>query len=312
MRSGKSFSLSDTEQGPYGQRIKDLGMRAAALVPLQAGDRVIGMLLVTYLETHDFDRIETALLESVARQLAVAIDNARLHVQERRQRQIAEVLREAASLLGNTPQDLALETLLGLLRDIMDYDRASVLLVAEPGKLRVAAYQGFSATMDQAEIESVRIEINAYGYLKRLFDERTPQIVSDTHVDAMWQPGAFSYGSWIGAPLIVHDQVTGCLSLSHHERGRFSDDDLRIAAAFAAQVAIAAETTRLFETEQRRRVQAELMQQATHDLVSSPNLESALEAALRNLATMLPFDQAQIGLIDESSQTWFSRAGLRP
>ncbi|RPI98428.1 MAG: GAF domain-containing protein, partial [Chloroflexi bacterium] len=312
LRSGQSFSLSDVRQSPYGQRLRDLGMQAGALVPLLARERVIGMLLVAYRETHDFDRIETALLESVARQLAVALDNARLHEQERRQRQIAEVLREAASLLGNIPQDLALETLLGLLRDIMDYDRASVLLEAEPGSLRIAAYQGFSGGTDAEDIDAVRIEINAYGYLKRLFDERTPLVVSDTHADVMWQPGAYSYGSWIGAPLIVHDHVTGCMRLAHHERGRFSEDDLRIAAAFAAQVAIAAENTRLFETEQRRRVQAELMQQATHALVSSPDLESALEAALRNLAQMLPFDQAQIGLLDENSQTWFFRAGLPP
>jgi GAF domain-containing protein len=296
----------------YGERFTDFGIQAGAWVPLMAHERTIGLLIVVFTESHPFAQLEIVLLESVAQQLAVAIDNARLHEQERRQRRIAEVLRKAASTLGSMPQDESLRVMLRLLGEILAYDRATVLLVSGPGKMRIGAYAGFEEDQDSEAIKNVQIEIESYVYLKRMFDERAPQLVSDTAATPEWKPGQYVYSSWIGAPLIVHDRVLGCLSISHRQPGRFTLDDLHIASAFAAQAAITTENARLFETEQGLRVQAELIQQATYDLVTSPDLESALLAALDNLSKILSFDRANIGLIGEDRQTWIYRVGLPP
>jgi GAF domain-containing protein len=248
----QTLIVSNANLETYGQWLKDFGLQAGTLIPLIARERMIGLLMVAYSAPHTFTPIEIALLESVARQLAVAIDNARLHDQERRQRRIAEVLREAASALGTKRQAEGLQALLALLGEILAYDRATVLLVAEPGKLRVGAHAGFERLADSDTITNSSVDIEDYPYLKRLFEDRAPQLVADTTTDSLWKPGPYGYNSWIGAPLIIYDQVLGCLSLAHHQPGHFTDDDLRIASAFAAQAAIAAENTRLFDAISRQ------------------------------------------------------------
>ncbi len=304
------FVTGDDQNSAYRENLKELGVQAGALVPLIARERVTGILMVAHAVEHQFSPIERTLLESIAQQLAVAIDNARLHEQERRQRRIAEVLLKAASTLGRMPSDEGLRVILDLLGEILEYDRASVMLVAQPGTLRVGAHVGFTDDPNDETIQNVQVDIKSFTYLKRLFDTRAPQLVSDTTTDADWSPGGSMPGSWIGAPLVVHDQVLGCLSISHDQPGRFNQDDLRTVSAFAAQAAITAQSAQLFETEQRRRVQAELMQQATYDLVTSPDLESALVGALQNLAKIMSFDRANIGLISDDHRTWVYRAGL--
>ncbi|MBN1202913.1 MAG: GAF domain-containing protein [Anaerolineae bacterium] len=299
-------AAQDDEIGP---RMLTQKIRAGITIPLTARSRVIGVLQGGNHEPRDYATTEVAILSNVARQLAIAIDNARLHSQERQQRQIAETLREVASILISKNLDDALTALLEQLARILDYDRASVLLLAEPGKLRIGAYAGFKSPLDSESLKTTRIEVARYAYLLHLFTQHAPQFVADTTTDLEWQEGLYSHGSWIGAPLIVHGQVLGCLSITHDEPGRFTEADLHIVSAFADQAAVAVENAQLFESEQRRRFQAEHLQHASYDLVTSPDLDSALDAALKNLANVLPYDRAHIGLLDENGKTWTPRAG---
>ena len=59
------------------------------------------------------------LIESVARQLAVAIENARLHAEERSQRHLAETLREVAGVLSTDDINHMLQQMLTLLRRVL-------------------------------------------------------------------------------------------------------------------------------------------------------------------------------------------------
>ncbi len=300
---------TDADEGStFSAHLRKFNMRTGITVPLVARSRVIGVLQLGSEQPREFDQVEVAMLGSVARQIGVAIDNARLHSQERHQRRVAEALREVASLLSSMKLDDALHAMLQRLFTILDYDRATVLLMAEPGRLRVCAYHGFTPGSDEKPISEVRIEIARYPYMLQMFTQHAPQLVVDTTIDADWIQSGFQHGSWIGIPLIIHDQVLGCLSLAHARPGHFTDADLQIATAFAGQTVIAVENAQLFENEQRRRVQAELLQRASYDLVSSADLDSALDLALRTLDQVLDFDQAHIGLLDEDDRQWTLRA----
>ena len=118
------------------------GTNTGAAVPLIARDRVIGLLRVVFLAPRKFDAVEIAMLDSVGRQLAVALDNARLHARERQQRQIAEAMREVASILNSQNLGEALHAMLEQLATLLAYDRATVLLMAEPGMLAIRAHAG--------------------------------------------------------------------------------------------------------------------------------------------------------------------------
>ena len=298
-------TIADTQiETKIGVHLQQYGYRAGAFVPLIAREEVTGLLLLGYKEPHQFQALEVSLLDSVGRQLAVAIQNARLHAQERQQRRIAEVLREVAGIVASKSLDEALLLILERLHVILTYERATVLVLAEPGMLRIGASVGFETPQSPPESDQVRIAINHFQYLERLFEERIPQLVSDTTVDPMWQPGQFAYYSWLAVPLIVRDQVLGCISLSHQQAGHFTQDDLLTASTFASQAAVAVENSQLFDIEQRRRVQAELLQQASYDLVTSPDIDTALASALHHLRRVTAFDRAHVGLFEADGESW--------
>ena len=131
------------------------------------------------------------------------------------------MLLKAASTLGRMPSDEGLRVILDLLGEILAYDRASVMLVAQPGTLRVAAHVGFTDDPNDEAIQNVQVNIKSFTYLKRLFDTRAPQLVSDTTTYSRLVPRRKYLPGSYGAPLIVHDQVLGCLSISHDQPGRF-------------------------------------------------------------------------------------------
>ncbi|HML22040.1 MAG TPA: GAF domain-containing protein [Aggregatilinea sp.] len=305
-------TASTDDTGTFSAHLRKFNMRSGITVPLVTRSRVIGVLQLGSEQAHNFDQVEVAMLSSVARQIAVAIDNARLHSQERHQRQVAEALREVASILSSMKLDEALQAMLQRLSTILDFDRSTVLLLAEPGRLRIRAYHGFTPSSDDKPLSDVRIEIARYPYMLQMFTQRAPQLVSDTVSDAQWIHTGYHHGSWIGVPLIIHDQVLGCLSIAHTHPGHFTDADLQIATAFAGQTVIAVENAQLFENEQQRRLQAEMLQHASYDLVSSADLDSALSLALNTLNEMLDFDQAHIGLLSDDNRQWTLRAIYPP
>ncbi len=306
-------TIADTQiETRIGAHLQQYGYRAGAFVPLIAREEVTGLLMLGYKKPHQFEALEVSLLDSVGRQLAVAIQNARLHTQERQQRRIAEVLGEVAGIIASKSLDEALQLVLERLHAILTYDRATMLVLAEPGLLRIGASAGFEPPHSPHEESQVRIAISRYQYLTRLFDDRIPQLVSDTTADEIWQPGQYAYSSWMAVPLIIRDQVLGCISLSHQQPGYFTQDDLLVASTFANQAAVAVENSQLFDIEQRRRVQAEQLQKASYDLVTSPDIDSALASVLHHLRQVTSFDRAHVGLFEAGGERWSFRAVYPP
>ena len=69
-------------------------------VPLQVGTRVLGALAVGTHERHAYSEEELALLQSLADQAAIAIDNARLFFEEQTRRAYLNALLEINTKIG--------------------------------------------------------------------------------------------------------------------------------------------------------------------------------------------------------------------
>ena len=158
-------------RGVHANRLEVYGLKSGLTVPLLARDRAVGVIQAGSFEQQELDKVQLVFFEAIGQQLAIAIDNARLHTQERRQRRVAETLREVANILSNRELNSALQGMLAQLARIMIYDRASVLLVAEPGLLRIRAFTGFKFD-DPADAEKMRekrVSVAEYPHLMNLF-----------------------------------------------------------------------------------------------------------------------------------------------
>lgn len=178
------------------------------------------------------------------------------------------------------------------LRGVVPYEGAA-LLSLKGNELVMLDQQG-RALAASASTSSVRQFPVAAASLwwNTLATTRRPIIIADVLGDA---PEALEFRaaaegalhgdfthvhSWIGAPLIINEEVVGILSLSHGERNFYTTRHADLALAFANQAAMALENARLYQQaqefamlEERQRLARDL-----HDSVSQTLFSASLAA----------------------------------
>jgi signal transduction histidine kinase/PAS domain-containing protein len=101
----------------------DIGVGAAATVPLSSGGRVLGALTLTFAEGHAFDEGERALLIALATQCAQAIERVQAQESERATREARDAFVGIISHELRTPITTVLAGARILQRDALDAER---------------------------------------------------------------------------------------------------------------------------------------------------------------------------------------------
>jgi len=204
-----------------------------------------------------FTEEDQELVELLASQAAVAIENARLYESATRwSRQLESLIEVSAALSRETEVDRLLELVARRLQELLD---ARVVVIALPAGngLRIVTAAGEGAeeligtTVPRGESKAGRV-------LERRRSERVDSIFDDAevHRGLTRQLGART-GIWV--PLVVHDRPIGVIT-AYDKAGaadaRFTDDDVRLAETFAARAAVAVELSERVERDALRRVVA--------------------------------------------------------
>lgn len=275
------------------------GPKAVIAVPLSSRDQVVGVLTLVHSLPGYFGEGDLALLTAIADQAAIAIDNARLFAAEQRRRALSDTLQQVARAINETLDlDRVLPLILEQLARVIRYDSSAVLLRDVPGAahLRVAAARGFkepAAMLNQT--------FSAAGVAFRVVKERRPIVIDDVRADPDWIEGHTAeqrlIRAWIGAPLIVKDDVIGVLTVDHYVPGSYTEEDGRVVAALAEQAATAVVNARLYE-EIRKQVQAtSALAETARAVASTLDLDEVLRLLLSRIAQALGVEAASISLV---------------
>lgn len=232
-------------------------------LPLNLGKTRIGVLDIRSESPTAFNSEDLLALQTLANQIAIAINNAQLYKQEQKQRQWAEAVEQAGrALTSNLDMNQVSGMILDQLATVVPHKRGAVFL-QQGDILRPLARRGFPQN-EQAEQLQLQIQIRPDDIFQRLVKSRQYIIVDDVTQESGWYQLDWlpKNHSWMGVPLIAKNKVVGFISLTRPRAGAFSAEEATLVQTFAGQAAVALENARLYDEITQFNDQLEQMVQA--------------------------------------------------
>jgi len=296
-QSGQLIVVNDTQKDPNFLAIPDTNTCSEVAIPLKVGKQLIGVICVDSNRRNAFDDSDVAALTTVADQLALALEKARLFAETRQRAEQLEALRQVT-------QDLmVLRDLDTLLHQIIN--RAIPLLNGTSG--------GIYLYRPRQDMLEYKVTVGKYsdligvqlakgeGLAGQIWSTGRPLTVQDYQSWAgksvKWTP-YLRHTTVVGAPIQWGSEFLGVLHVAANNKQRtFTDEDTVLLSQLADQAAIAIQNVRLFEATTRRVTELETIRQASLSLTSSLELQSVLETILNSaLKLMLQAENAHIFL----------------
>ncbi|MFB0535515.1 MAG: GAF domain-containing protein [Anaerolineae bacterium] len=290
--SGEPLLVNDVSREPRYYFVEESrDTRSELAVPIKLKEEIIGVLDVQSVELDAFGEDDVSILQTLADQLAVAIENARLYEAEAQQRQEAETLRRAAMALTSTLDlEEALDRILEQLHRVVAYDSASVQLLGDD-HLKIVGGRGFA---DPLAVIGLRFPTPGDNPNARVIESGEPVILADAQTaHAPFRESPHDHiRSWLGVPMRFREQIIGMIALDSTELGHFTADHARLAAAFANQAAVAIENARLYQQVVDLAAELEVrVQERTAELIHKARELSFLYQASVNLSSSLERDE---------------------
>ena len=282
--------------------------RSEMALPLKVGHQVIGVLDVQSEKENAFDDEDLQILQTMADQLAIAIDNLRLLSEVQHRAEELEGLYSAALV---TSSELEVDALLSRLYEQVqrfihpdafilalyseDQQEIHLALAMEAGN-PIPAFQNLRVPLEEGGLSGYVIKTRKSLLLNDVETEKLPvEPIRDPHEKYLTR-------AWLGIPLIVRDKILGVVSVQSFRVAAFDRDHQRFLESLASQAAIAYENARLFEAERAAREQAETLREIAHVIGGSLDINQVLNLILEQIKRVVVFDTASVLLFDQNQE----------
>jgi GAF domain-containing protein len=248
--------------------------RSELALPMRSRGRVIGAVTVQSEQDEAFDEAYVSVLQTMADQVAIAIDNAQLFAEAQAALERAQAIH--SRYLGQAWADYIRS------RPVGGYEYA----------------RGFGPT----------------GAVVRPLHGTIPpevaQALSQGHssVSAVAN-GAIAGSSVVISPIRQGGQVVAALGLG--KEGEWTADEIALVEAVAEQVGLAVANQRLLEETQRRAAREELVRRITGQISAAADMEGILAAASETLGHELGASEVVIRLGAEGTWAGHGAGGLQ-
>ncbi len=278
--------------------------RSLAVLPLQVRDRIVGVLSVQSYQPYAFDEGDRQLLEGIAAQAAIAIENIRL-LRESRQRAAqltiaAEVARAAASILDI--RRLLSETA-ELVREQFNLYYVGIFLLDEKGRWAVLRAGTGEAGRKMLEMGH-KLEVGGPSMIGWCTAYGKPRIALDVGKEAIRldNPLLPHTRSEMALPLMSRERVIGAMTVQSDRPAAFTPEDVTVLQIVANQLATAIENANLYQETLHRQAQAWVLREVMLAAASALDFDQILERTIQTLRSALKVEFLAVILPDESGE----------
>ncbi|MBI2909923.1 MAG: GAF domain-containing protein [Chloroflexi bacterium] len=255
MKAGRPVVVNDIETDTlllYGGALRTEGWQSLVAVPLMSSKSgLLGTFNLVSRRKGEFGAEAVRLLELVANQIGVAVDNARLFEEvQRHDREMAALNAVTAAVSSSLELNEVLEVALEKTAAVLGAGGGWVRLLNEArDRVVMASHRGLSAELaDLAATSPLEDRVSA-----RVIEE--PLVIPDIEASVLPLKDPLVADGWrsmIRAPLKSPNSFLGVITLFSREEGRFGPDAESLLATVANQIGLAVEKGRLYEEMRNR------------------------------------------------------------
>ncbi|HLC40139.1 MAG TPA: GAF domain-containing protein, partial [Methylomirabilota bacterium] len=276
--------------------------KSLLIFPLLLKGEAMGGLAIAWMrEAHRFTPEELRLVQGIAHQAAIAIENSWLYEQAQQTTQeLHGLIRAGRAVSSSLKINEVLETIAREAASVMRVTACTLRLLHPDGdRLVWAAGIGFPLELqDDSHLEkSLPGWVATHGepltVLNRLTDERSQRPPS-------WENLGLT--SYLGVPVKEADRTIGVLSFLTKDPHPFGDAEIALALSFADQAAIAIKNARLFEETQARLVRMKRLTELSHLVSSTLDLQQVIDFVTEAALDLLDGDLARTWVVDEEAK----------
>ena len=245
--TGRPVIVPDVKREP---RYIPLGnARSSVTVPISAGGHALGVLHSASSHANAFDDADQVVLQALAQEVGIAIENARLfEVERRRNERMAAINAVALNVSSVLTLGELLPHVAELVKETFGYHTVSVFLIDEESEEVVL--QAVDSSDRELPVRGTRMKVNTEGIVGHVAGTGLPWIANDVTKDPYYTTlsvKAPETRSELAMPIKQGDLVVGVLDFHAAVPNAFGESDMLVAQTLANQLAVAIENARIFD-----------------------------------------------------------------
>ena len=293
---------------PYGERTKTVMM-----APLFTAGEIRGYITLQNIDrTNAYTQSDLELLASVASNLSLALDNARLFADTEQRNAELAVINEIGDALAKQLDFNAIIDLVGnRLEAIFKAPGLVILLYDKTTNLITVAYESFNGERlyDRAPLQMGEgltatiiktrrpLRFATYAAQMAAGGVRVKVIAEGKLVPLDEEPDE----SFLGVPILTADEAIGAVIISDPAPNAYSEADERLLSTVVSSMGVALSNARLFSETTQRNAELAVINEISEALAAELDFQGVINAVGERIMRIFNLDTTMIALYDAPS-----------
>jgi GAF domain-containing protein/HAMP domain-containing protein len=264
--------------------------RSELAIPLKIGERVLGALDVQSRTTDAFSQEDINILQVLADQIAVAIQNADLYTHTSQNLSRYRLLHQITSVNVQTlAVDDSIHNTIEILHQAMPEERVTYFSITENNFLTAQASAGYPTP----DLTTRRIQVGQ-GVIGTVARDRVPARVDDAQLDRSYRPLGYDTNSILAIPVTFANQLLGVINIESTTLAKFDDSDQEFVTTLADNTASIISNIRLIDQVREQVDRQQKLFEITNKIRRSVDIETIMQTSITEICSAMNIPRATI------------------